>query len=168
MSRRNKRNKPKIQNKQDSKIKREVIIQTLSFSGPIPPPAVLREYNEILPGAAERILRSAEIQSTHRQELEKIIVTGDDKRATRGQIFAGCISLVILSFSFILILFDKVLVGSIFGGGTILTLIGFFIYGKRSEGKEKNQKETELEEKVLSNSKPAGDSHTIIDGEIKS
>ena len=45
-----------------------------TFQGPIPPPSVLEAYEKILPGAAERILKMAENQSTHRQEIEKIVV----------------------------------------------------------------------------------------------
>lgn len=41
-----------------------------SFEGPIPPPALLREYDNILPGAAERIIAMAENEGRHRQALE--------------------------------------------------------------------------------------------------
>lgn len=41
-----------------------------TFEGPIPPPALLREYNQILPGAAERIIAMAENEGRHRQALE--------------------------------------------------------------------------------------------------
>jgi uncharacterized membrane protein len=40
------------------------------FSGPLPPPEILAQYNEIVPGAAERILKMAEEQSAHRRGLE--------------------------------------------------------------------------------------------------
>lgn len=44
--------------------------QEQRFEGPIPPPAVLQGYEQILPGAAERILRMAEQQAAHRHSLE--------------------------------------------------------------------------------------------------
>lgn len=44
------------------------------FSGPLPPPEVLREFDQIIPGAAERILSMAEQEGVHRRELEKRIV----------------------------------------------------------------------------------------------
>lgn len=43
---------------------------SVSFEGPIPPPNLLREYNAIVPGAAERILAMAENEGRHRQSLE--------------------------------------------------------------------------------------------------
>lgn len=41
-----------------------------SFEGPIPPPAILQQYNAIVPDAAERILRMAEQENQHRQQQE--------------------------------------------------------------------------------------------------
>lgn len=38
----------------------------MEFSGPLPPPQILGQYDEVLPGAAERILRMAEKQQDHR------------------------------------------------------------------------------------------------------
>jgi len=38
--------------------------------GPIPDPETLAGYNQIVPNAAERILRMAEIEADHRQSLE--------------------------------------------------------------------------------------------------
>lgn len=41
------------------------------FSGPIPPPQTMAGYETALPGSADRILKMAEEQSAHRQEMEK-------------------------------------------------------------------------------------------------
>lgn len=43
-----------------------VIHAQMEFSGPLPPPQILGQYDEVLPGAAERILRMAEKQQDHR------------------------------------------------------------------------------------------------------
>jgi uncharacterized membrane protein len=40
-----------------------------SFSGPLPPPEVLKRFDEIVPGAAERIIKMAEAQSEQRKDL---------------------------------------------------------------------------------------------------
>jgi uncharacterized membrane protein len=39
--------------------------------GPLPDPETLQRYEEILPGAAERIFKSFELESQHRRELDK-------------------------------------------------------------------------------------------------
>ena len=40
-------------------------------TGPIPSPDAFQQYDEILPGAADRILEMAEKQSDHRMEWEQ-------------------------------------------------------------------------------------------------
>jgi len=45
---------------------REVVLQAASFSGPLPPPPMFREYEDVLPGAGDRILSMAERQAAHR------------------------------------------------------------------------------------------------------
>ena len=48
----------------------------MSFSGPLPPPNVLSAYEDLLPGAADRIITMAEKQLEHRMYLEKPGETG--------------------------------------------------------------------------------------------
>ena len=42
-----------------------------TFSGPLPPPALLQGYENIKPGFAERIVQMAEGEANHRREQEK-------------------------------------------------------------------------------------------------
>lgn len=42
-----------------------------SYSGPIPPPAFLKAYEEIVPGSANRILSMAEKNSDHSIQMDK-------------------------------------------------------------------------------------------------
>lgn len=46
------------------------IVQTQSYEGPFPPPALLRQFENILPGAAERIFQFSEREQRHRHEME--------------------------------------------------------------------------------------------------
>jgi uncharacterized membrane protein len=45
-----------------------------AFSGPIPEPVVLREYEQVLPGLAERIVRWTEDEAHHRRTVERSLV----------------------------------------------------------------------------------------------
>lgn len=65
------------------------------YSGPLPHPDMLKEYNEVLPGAAERILAMAESQISHRQQMEKEEVRVSSRDSLLGIIggfvlTAGC------------------------------------------------------------------------------
>ena len=108
--------------------------------GPLPAPSDLAQYEQACKGAADRIIQMAERQSAHRQELEKIVVTNGAKNATRGLLAAWSIGILgILSGAWLLSLGK-----SIEGFGTIIlnigTLVGIFIYGKRTSQKELERK----------------------------
>lgn len=47
-----------------------------AFSGPLPPPAILADYEKAYPGLAERIVRLAETESQHRHATESTLVGG--------------------------------------------------------------------------------------------
>ncbi len=44
------------------------------WSGPLPPPAALERFNQILPNGAERIVAMAEKEQSHRIEYEKMVL----------------------------------------------------------------------------------------------
>lgn len=48
----------------------ETEITELSWEGPIPPPAVFRAIEDIIPGGAERLLKAFEGETAHRQKME--------------------------------------------------------------------------------------------------
>ena len=94
---------------------KQVVVEAQSasfqYSGPIPPAAELERYNQIIPNGADRIMTLAEVQSKHRQEMEKKVITGDNRRAGIGQVVAAII-----------------VIGSL-GAGTYLIVKGFDIQG---------------------------------------
>lgn len=48
-----------------------------AFSGPLPPPEILKKYNEAAPGLAERIVAMAEKEADHRRELDRKALEAD-------------------------------------------------------------------------------------------
>ena len=52
-------------------LKKLLLAVSQEFTGPIPPPSMMEQYEKTLPGSADRILNMAENQSEHRQSLEK-------------------------------------------------------------------------------------------------
>ena len=70
------------------------------FSGPMPHPRHLREYEDILPGSAERILSMAERSLDHNATMEETALTAaidDRKRGMRYGLAAFIASLVTAS-----------------------------------------------------------------------
>ncbi len=111
-------------------------------SGPIPDPERLAKYNEVLPGAADRILSMAENQSAHRQVLEKKIIHSDSFRATFGVICGLIITLVALACGTYLIINGHDWAGATIIITNLAVLVGVFIYGtqlRRNERQKKSQ-----------------------------
>ena len=77
------------------KEKREVIegilvaMEQKAFTGPIPAPEDFAGYENVLPGAADRILGMSEDNSRHRKEMEKAIVEKDYKLKLLGYIIGA-------------------------------------------------------------------------------
>jgi len=59
-----------------------------SYSGPIPPPNFLVQYEQMVPGIAKRFLDEPHIEAEHRRSLEKTMALEQVKIAKRGQIMA--------------------------------------------------------------------------------
>ena len=55
-------------------------------AGPLPPPETLKEYNEILPDAAERIFSMAEKEQEHHHTTEIKLVDHEIKKQAKGKI----------------------------------------------------------------------------------
>jgi len=72
------------------------------YSGPLPPPEMLKEYSDACPGGAERIMAAFESETSHRQEMERLsmamqqqalsanigLASTDQRLASRGQLIA--------------------------------------------------------------------------------
>lgn len=94
--------------------KKYIVIQaskSVSFSGPIPHPDILKGYNEIVPGAAERILIMAEEQQKHRFSIENKIVSSSIKMRSRGSVLAFVILLLVIMSGIYLIIIGKPISG---------------------------------------------------------
>ena len=112
------------------------LFRAASFSGPIPPPEMLRQYDEIQPGLAERIISMAEQQSAHRRILEKRVVSSNELRALIGQVMAFVIALFGIGSGVYLAMHDKPTEGLTAILGTLVGIVGVFVYGKMAQRKE--------------------------------
>jgi uncharacterized membrane protein len=127
----------------------------VQFAGPLPPPTVLAQYDEIIPNGADRLLGLAERQAAHRQYLEKTVIESDKIRSMLGLIL-GFILASGLGGGGIYLMATGV--GG-FGFSTILltlaSLVGTFMYGHKSRKQERREADGSEEE----NNSRAGDDH---------
>ena len=89
------------------------------FQGPLPPPNVLRGYEEVVPGGAERLFAMVERQAAHRQGIE-----------ARGQLFGFSLAASSIVGAFLAVAAGVPLVGVSGVIVAVATLSGLFIWGK--------------------------------------
>lgn len=116
-------------------------------SGPLPSPDVLAQYNQVLPGAAERIIRMAEDQQAHRFKMETKVAATESRNSTLGIATGFIIGMTTIIGGIIGILYGKELSGLAFGGTGLVSLVGVFIYGTRSRRKERELRFGQLQNK---------------------
>jgi uncharacterized membrane protein len=80
---------------------------TARGSLPLPPPALLSEYDRAFPGLVQKIIEWTEEQRKHRHKLEDKVTTGSEKRMDRGQIIAGVVAVWGLTLAAICAIFGN-------------------------------------------------------------
>jgi len=57
-----------------ARVTRQTISAEYSFSGPLPHPRLLQQYDDISPGMANRLVQMAEAEAANRREMQNKIV----------------------------------------------------------------------------------------------
>lgn len=109
----------------------QLISQTVRFSGPVPHPDDLARYDEILPGAADRIFAMAKKEQAHRHFKERKTL----EISSRGQWFGFILGIVILAVGGWLLHEGKDAAGYVALISALVALVGAFFYS-RSEAKK--------------------------------
>lgn len=101
------------------------------FSGPIPHPQLLQQYDQICPGAADRIIRTMEQEAAHRHAMEGAALRADIIDTRIGQTCAFIIVLATLGIGAYTAINGAPITGGIFGTSGVLGVVATFIYGRR-------------------------------------
>lgn len=143
---RGKRNRPKDQpatrqaDVVSSRREKVEISTSASYEGPLPPPAMLERYEEVIPGSANRILEMAEKQTEHRINIEKTAVGGDSKRSYFGLAAGFVLSAMVILGGVYLIANDHDWAGVSLIGVNLVGLAGVFVYGSNARRAERSRK----------------------------
>ncbi len=92
------------------------------------------------PGSAERILTMAERQSAHRIQLEADVVHSNISKEKTGMVLAFAISMTSIIGGVVVIVTGKSTEGITAIIGTLVGLVGVFIYGRHAQAKERKEK----------------------------
>lgn len=121
----------------------EVAVASYRHKGPIPDPMTLEGYERIVPGAADRIIKMAEEQAAHRKNIETIAVKSRARDSLIGIISGLVIAIFTLCAGTFIIYLGKVWSGTILGSAGLVGLVSVFVYGTRSNRKEREFKNSQ-------------------------
>ncbi|MDR3280132.1 MAG: DUF2335 domain-containing protein [Synergistaceae bacterium] len=137
MSRKAKKKLPASKTPQSITAARQVAV---SYFGPIPPASEMMKYEDACPGLTDRIMKMAERQSSHRQEIERIAIAASSRNSTLGVVFAFILAMATLGVGAFCIYLGKDILGTSISGVGLAAIVGAFIYGTRSNRAERETK----------------------------
>lgn len=115
-------------------------VQFESYSGPLPHPAILQQYESIYPGAAKEIFAAVATQAAHRQHLEKVVVESGVRRSYCGLAAALIVTLSFLGASTWLIHGGHDIAGTTLGSIDLVALVSVFLIGGKAVKEERIKK----------------------------
>ncbi|ECO9192125.1 DUF2335 domain-containing protein [Salmonella enterica] len=123
----------------------QIVVAHHAFQGPLPPPDLLRGYQEILPDAPERIFQLTEKEFSHRQKMEEKALDGAINRDKRGQHYGlGATIFTVACATLLGLTGHEVLAGTVIG--TVVAVAGIFVLRHRPRLKKRSdEKETEAD-----------------------
>ncbi len=103
--------------------------QTVSayWNGPLPPPAVLEDFDRVVPGGAERIFAAWEGETAHRHALEKRNLLLSAVDTILGKVFAFLFVCGALGACIYTAAIGANWVAAILGSGTIASVVWAFV-----------------------------------------
>lgn len=119
----------------------------VSFQGPLPPPEMLKQYDDLVPGTAERLIEIHQKEKQHALELQETILeaereenAADRVEFKRGQFFSLIIVLCILALAAFMTAMGAPTQAATVVTGTVVALVLAFLYGRRAVGEETKSK----------------------------
>ncbi|EKY4874419.1 DUF2335 domain-containing protein [Vibrio alginolyticus] len=118
----------------------QVTTQT-HFSGPLPPPEIMKGYEQICPGAAREILDMAKADAEHLRAMQKGALNGHRIESILGI----CSGFIIALFAITALTYAAVSGQPLTAGvvGSVAALAGIFVHKRRKKTKTSNSKPEE-------------------------
>lgn len=128
----------------------------LFFSGPLPPPNILEQYERLVPGAADRILRLWEDEVAHRRELElkrsdieRDQIANECKLRAKGQWLGFVLALCVLGVALVAIVRGHPLAGLASVVIALGSVVAAYLYSDRKRPREERPRRAEVARKPL-------------------
>ena len=117
------------------------------YSGPTPPPAHLREIEDIIPGGAERFLRMAEIEQARIDFCDRTTVAAYARNSTLGLVFGLIVMLVLIIGAIYCATIGERELAYVLAGASALSIVPQFINAWKREHPKTLAPQPEKQEK---------------------
>jgi uncharacterized membrane protein len=112
--------------------------KTEFFTGPLPHPDYLQQYEQIYPGAAQIIFTTFQQLAAHQMEMEKQALDSDTRRSSLGIVAGFLIAVALIVGGFVAICLGHDWAGATVIVSCIVGLAGVFVYGTQSRKKQES------------------------------
>src|SRR6266545_725873 len=116
----------------------------ITYQAPLPPPQMLEQYERILPGFSDRLLKDMESQAQHRQGLENKTINGNIQSEKRGQLYAFILAVLAILGAIYLIATGRDKYGIYVFITTFASLVTVFVVGKVQQSRELAKRRKEM------------------------
>jgi len=131
-----------------------VQLEQRQWSGPLPPPATLYQYELVQPGLAERIIAMAETTATGEIKIRDKLATAEIDQARTGQALAFLLTIAALGAAIYFFAVHDLVAGGALLSFPVIMLIRSFLTGIRSG--VQHQDESSDEKSASADSTPRG------------
>ncbi len=118
---------PKRPNDRQALRATSITTETASYEGPLPPADEAAKYEQILPGATDRLFKMAENYGEHHRELERQSMVNAYKAHRAGQVIGGLVVGSILAVCVYALSQGHVQFATYVGTGTLVALASIFV-----------------------------------------
>lgn len=111
------------------------------YSGDIPHPRLMKAWNEVVPGSAEKIVDRFVAQSEHRINIEKRVIRANNFKQYAGPVLGFIVAMTTILGGMYCALHDHPFLGGSLSFAGLATLVGAFLvntYWKPKDGAPRN------------------------------
>jgi uncharacterized membrane protein len=139
---------PQLRPGQVNSLRAEVhSVEFSTYSGPLPHPDILRSFEEIVPGSAQRIFVQFEAQSSHRREMEGKVISSGAFSQRVGSVSAALIGVLGVAGGLWLTHEGKSVQGLTALLSTLGVLVSTYLYKRKRQDQERDSKQNPQQNK---------------------
>ncbi|HCD1613146.1 TPA: DUF2335 domain-containing protein [Serratia marcescens] len=125
---------------EDQEVRELVMVQQMSYRGPLPPVELLSGYEQFCAGSTDRFIKQLEVNQLHQHSIEHAAMSAAVEKDKENRKYAFHLTLAALGSSVLLGLFGHDWLAGTIATTTIGTILITFILNKKP-GKDANKEE---------------------------